>query len=83
MSNNEGRALLRELFDFIYDASNVVDHHWAVGEILSLYRQGEELSFHGALGLEASSGARRPFNAGTFAKAGRDTSARQRTEESD
>lgn len=55
----------------------------AVGEILSLYRQGEELSLQGALSLEATSTARRPFNAETFAKAGRETAARQRTEESD
>jgi enoyl-CoA hydratase len=72
-----------ELIPFSMRLANQIASTPAVGEILSLYRQGEELSLHGALGLEASSGARRPFNAGTFAKAGRDTSARQRTEESD
>ena len=34
MSSKEGRALLRELFDFMYDASNVVEHHWVVGDLL-------------------------------------------------
>jgi enoyl-CoA hydratase len=72
-----------ELIPFSLELANQIASTPAVGEILSLYRQGEELSFHGALGLEASSGARRRFDAATFAKAGRHTSARQRTEESD
>jgi enoyl-CoA hydratase len=72
-----------ELILFSLQLANQIASTSAVGEVLSLYRKGEELSFQGALSLEASSGARRPFNAGTFAKAGRDTSARQRTEESD
>jgi enoyl-CoA hydratase len=72
-----------ELIPFSLQLADQIASTSAVGEILSLYRQGEELSLQGALMLEASSGARRSFNAGAFAKAGRDTSARQRTEESD
>jgi enoyl-CoA hydratase len=72
-----------ELIPFSLQLADQIASTSAVGEILSLYRQGEELSLPGALMLEASSGARRSFNAGAFAKAGRDTSARQRTEESD
>ena len=34
MSTSEGRALLRDLFDVMYDSSNVIDHHWTVGDLL-------------------------------------------------
>ena len=34
MSASEGRALLRDLFDVMYDSSNVIDHHWAVGDLV-------------------------------------------------
>ncbi len=34
MSTSVGRALLRDLFDVMYDSSNVVEHHWAVGDLL-------------------------------------------------
>jgi len=72
-----------ELIPFSLQLAEQIAATSAVGEILSLYRQGEELSLQGALSLEATSTARRPFNAETFAKAGSETAARQRTEESD
>ena len=72
-----------ELIPFSLQLADQIATTSAVGEILSLYRQGEELSLQGALSLEATSTARRPFNAETFAKAGRETAARQRIEESD
>jgi len=34
MPTSEGRALLRDLFDVMYDESNVVSHHWTVGDLL-------------------------------------------------
>ena len=34
MSTSEGRALLRDLFEVMYDSSNVIEHHWAVGDLL-------------------------------------------------
>jgi len=34
ISTSEGRALLQDLFDVMYDSSNVIDHHWAVGDLL-------------------------------------------------
>ena len=34
MPTIEGRALLRDLFDVMYDASNVVEHQWVVGDLL-------------------------------------------------
>jgi len=72
-----------ELIPFSLQLAGQIASTPAVGEILSLYRQGEELSLQGALSLEATSTAGRPFNAETFAKAGRETAARQRPEESD
>jgi len=72
-----------ELIPFSLQLAGQIASTPAVGEILSLYRQGEELSLQGALSLEATSTAGRPFNAETFAKAGRETVARQRTEDSD
>ena len=72
-----------ELIPFSLQLAEQIASTSAVGEILSLYRQGEELSLQGALNLEATSSARRPFNVETFAKAGRETAARQRTEESE
>ncbi|MEJ6511839.1 MAG: enoyl-CoA hydratase-related protein, partial [Acidimicrobiales bacterium] len=72
-----------ELVPFSLQLAEQIATTSAVSEILSLYRQGEELSLQGALSLEATSTARRPFNAENFAKAGRETAARQRTEESD
>jgi enoyl-CoA hydratase len=72
-----------ELIPFSIQLAGQVASTSAVGEILSLYRQGEELSLQGALSLETASSAGRPFNSATFAKVGRETAARQRTKETD
>jgi enoyl-CoA hydratase len=52
----------------------------AVGEILSLYRRGEDLDLNGALALEAEHVAGRAFDADAFTRAGEETAARQRTD---
>jgi len=50
----------------------------AVGEILGLYRRGQDLDLHGALALETDHVAGRSFDPAAFTRAGQETAARQR-----
>lgn len=50
----------------------------AVGEVLDLYAQGEDLSLSAALELETRATTGRPFDAAAFRSAGQDTARRQR-----
>ena len=50
----------------------------AVGDVLSLYRRGEDLSLADAIDLEAAHVPSRPFDPAAFAERGRAAAARQR-----
>jgi enoyl-CoA hydratase len=69
-----------ELLDVAVALAGQVATTSAVGEILSLYERGDDLSFNAALALEAdvSRRVRDSFDPSAFASAGREASDRQR-----
>ncbi len=70
-----------ELAAFAQQLAEQVATTAAVGEILALYRQGEDLGREAALGLEtAHSALPRTFDPAAFAAAGRAAAERQRTD---
>ena len=67
-----------DLLPFTRQLAGQIAPTGAVGEILSLYRRGEDLDLNGALALETEHVAGRSFDAAAFTRAGQETAARQR-----